>query len=198
MKKAWKALNRVDNEELTTGPNHETDSTATAQPVSYAKIYLPLFAIAGVIVALDQWTKWWVRTNIPQDGSWQPQWLVELGWPARIVHWYNTGAAFGIFQDGNSVFIVMAFVVVIAILYFYPRLVSEDAATRWAVGLYLGGVVGNLIDRLMLGKVTDFISIGTFAVFNVADSSINVAVALLLLSFLLKERNEKRKASEPS
>jgi signal peptidase II len=196
MKAAWKVLRQVDNEELIT--SQEVELPANTEPAFHAKEYFPLLAIAGVVIALDQWTKWLVRTNIPQDGAWQPQWLAELGWPARIVHWYNTGAAFGIFQEGNPVFIVMAFIVMIAILYYYPRLVREDPTIRWAVGLYLGGVVGNLIDRLLLGKVTDFISIGTFAVFNIADSSINVAVALLLLSFLVKERREKRKASEPS
>jgi signal peptidase II len=173
------------------------DSPPVVKPASYSKTYLPLLVIAGLIIALDQWTKWWVRTNIPQDGSWQPPWLAELGWPARIVHWYNTGAAFGIFQEGNPVFIAMAIIVVAVILYYYPRLSADEPIMPLASGLYLGGVIGNLIDRITLGKVTDFISIGTFAVFNVADSSINVAVALLLLSFLLKERRDKRKASEP-
>jgi signal peptidase II len=162
------------------------------------KNYASLLFIAGLVVVLDQWTKWWVRTNVPENGSWQPQWLAALGWPARIVHWYNTGAAFGIFQQGNLIFILMALIVAAAILYYYPRLSAEDPSMPLAVGLYLGGVVGNLIDRLSLGKVTDFISIGTFAVFNVADSSINVAVALLLLSFLFRERRDKRKASESS
>jgi len=168
------------------------------KPTSYLKEYFPLLAVASLVVALDQWTKWWVRTNIPSSGSWQPQWLAELGWPARIVHWYNTGAAFGIFQEGNRVFIVMALAVILGILYYYPRLAADDLIMPLAAGLYLGGVIGNLIDRIMLGKVTDFISIGTFAIFNVADSSINIAVALLLLSLLLKDRKQRRKASEPS
>ncbi len=188
----------MDNEEISGSQNLGVDSPVTAKPTSHLKNYVLLLVITGAVVALDQWTKWWVRTHVPENGSWQPQWLASLDWPARIVHWYNTGAAFGIFQGRNPVFIALALLVIAIILYYYPRLSEGEAVMPVVVGLYLGGVIGNLIDRVMLGKVTDFISIGTFAVFNVADSSINVAVALLLLNVLLKERRDKRKASESS
>jgi len=70
---------------------------------------------------------------------------------------------------------------------------ADDWALRLAMGLQLGGAAGNLIDRLIAGKVTDFISIGNFAVFNVADSSISVGVAVLVLGVWIKERNDKKK-----
>ena len=68
------------------------------------KNYWAIFLIATVIVGLDQWTKWLVRTNIPAGASWLPDSLQWLSPYARIVHWYNKGAAFGMFQQGNMVF----------------------------------------------------------------------------------------------
>jgi signal peptidase II len=162
------------------------------------KKYTGMLLVAGLVIALDQWTKWLVRTNVPLNQSWQPAWLVELGWPVRIVHGYNTGAAFGMFQNGNLVFTILALIMVALILYLYSKISAGDLLLLLAVGLYLGGVIGNLIDRLMLGKVTDFISIGTFYVFNVADSSINVAVAVFLLSFWFREQQAKGKTPEVS
>ena len=146
------------------------------------------------MIALDQWTKWLVRTNIPFQQAWLPESLLWLMPYARIVHWSNSGAAFGSFQNGNTVFTILAIIVIIAILYYYPRVEAGDWALRLAMGLQLGGAAGNLIDRLMAGKVTDFISIGNFAVFNVADSSISVGVAILVLGVWIKEQNDKKKA----
>jgi len=153
--------------------------------------YLALFLISGSIVALDQWTKTLVRENIPLGGIWMPwEWLQPY---ARIVHWYNTGAAFGLFKDGNLVFSILAIVVSIFIIYYFPRVLASDRMLRLALAMQLGGAVGNLVDRLTVGKVTDFISLGNFPVFNVADSSITVGVAVLALGAWLKERADRRK-----
>jgi len=160
------------------------------------KEYLNLFSVAGIVIALDQWTKWLVRENIEFGGQWLPKWLEWLSPYARFVNWHNSGAAFGMFQNGNLVFTILAFIVIGAIIYYYPRVEMEDWTLKLAMGLQLGGAAGNLIDRLLVGKVTDFISIGVFPVFNVADSSISVGVAVLLLGVWLKERNDKLKASE--
>ena len=121
------------------------------------KDWFLLFGVAGVSIALDQWTKWLVRENIPFGGQWLPDELLWLAPYARIVYWHNSGAAFGIFQNGNLIFTILAFIVVGAILYYYPQ-VEDDWTLKLAMGLQLGGAVGNLIDRLMMGKVTDFIS----------------------------------------
>jgi signal peptidase II len=160
-------------------------------------MYLQLFGIAGVIVALDQWTKWLVRQNIPFAAQWLPDGLEWLAPYARLVHWHNTGAAFGMFQNASLIFTVLAFIVIGVILFYYPRIQSEGWLFRLALGLQLAGAVGNLIDRLTQdGKVTDFISVGTFPVFNVADSAITVGTALLILGVWLSERNEKRLRAE--
>ncbi len=157
--------------------------------------YLILLGVASIVVVLDQWTKWLVRENIEFGAQWLPAWLSWLSPYARIVHWYNSGAAFGLFQNGNLIFTILAFIVIGAILYYYPFVQNEDWTLKLAMGLQLAGAAGNLVDRLMMGKVTDFISIGTFPVFNVADSSITIGVIVLLLGVWIKERKEKRKAA---
>lgn len=163
---------------------------------SKVKDFALLFGVAGVSIGLDQWTKWWVRENIEYGGQWLPEWLSWLSPYARLVHWYNSGAAFGIFQNGNLVFTILAFIVIGAILFYYRQVEAEDWTLKLAMGLQLGGAAGNLIDRLLMGKVTDFISISVFPVFNIADASISIGVAVLLLGVWLKEREEKLKAAQ--
>ena len=155
---------------------------------------MSLFGIAGLVIALDQWTKWLVHEHIEFGAQWLPAWLVWLMPYARIVHWYNSGAAFGMFQNGNLIFTILAIIVIAAIIYYYPHVETNDWTLKLAMGLQLGGAAGNLIDRLIKGKVTDFISIGTFPVFNVADSSITIGVIVLLLGVWWKEWQEKKKA----
>jgi signal peptidase II len=162
------------------------------------KEYLNLFGVAGIVIAFDQWTKWLVRTNIEFGGQWLPAWLNWLSPYARFVNWHNSGAAFGMFQNGNLVFTVLAIIVIGAIIYYYPQVEKQDWTLKLAMGLQLGGAAGNLIDRLLVGKVTDFVSIGVFPVFNVADSSISIGVAVLLLGIWIKERQEKKKNADPS
>ena len=156
------------------------------------KNYWGIFIIAGVIVVLDQWTKWLVRTNIPAGQSWLPESLQWLSPYARIVHWYNRGAAFGMFQEGSMVFTVLAFIVIAAIIYYYPQVSRADWPLRLAMSMQLGGALGNLIDRLTIGHVTDFISVGTFPVFNIADASISVGCVVLLLGVWWQERAAKK------
>lgn len=164
----------------------------------YLRDYTILFGLAGFVIALDQWTKWLVRINLPFQGTWLPTWLSWLSPYARIVNWSNSGAAFGSFQNGNSVFTILAIIVICAILYYYPRVQADDWTLRLAMGLQLGGAAGNLIDRLLIQKVTDFISIGNFPVFNIADSSISIGVIVLLLGVWIKERSEKIAATRPN
>jgi signal peptidase II len=153
--------------------------------------YLILFGVAGVSIGLDQWTKVWVRENIAYGNQWLPEWLSWLSPYARFVHWSNSGAAFGMFQDGNQVFKVLAFIVIGAIIYYYPQVEKEGFLLKLAMGLQLGGATGNLIDRLLNNEVTDFISVGTFPVFNIADASISVGVVVLLIGVWIQERQEK-------
>ena len=148
-----------------------------------------MFVIAGLIVVLDQWTKWLVRVNLPAGATWLPESLEWLSPYARIVHWFNTGAAFGMFQGGSLVFTVLAFVVIGAIIYYFPHVDKGDWPLRIAMSMQLGGALGNLTDRLTNeGRVTDFLSVGRFPVFNIADASISVGTVILLLGVYLQER----------
>ena len=153
----------------------------------YITDYSYLLAIAGTVIALDQITKAIVRTQIPFGELWSPwNWLTPF---ARIVHWENSGAAFGMLQGFGGIFTVLAIVVSLAILYYFPQVPRGDWPLRLAMGLQLGGAVGNLIDRLTQGGiVTDFISVGNFPVFNVADASISSGVAILLVGMWWHER----------
>ena len=160
----------------------------------YLRDYLILVLPAAVIVGFDQWTKWLVRTNLPFNSAWLPKELSWLSPYARIVNWSNSGAAFGSFQNGNPVFTVLAIIVIVLILYYFPRIDASDWTLRVALVLQLAGASGNLVDRLLMRKVTDFISIGTFPVFNLADSSITVGVVVLLFGVWWKERAEKKAA----
>lgn len=156
----------------------------------YIHDYALLVFIAGLVIALDQWTKSLVMHNIPFGEIWTPwAWLAPY---ARIVHWNNTGAAFGILQGFNVPFAILAILVSIAIIYYFPRVAREDWWLRLALGLQMGGALGNLIDRVWRGQVTDFISVGSFAVFNIADSSITVGVAVLLVGVLYKDYQDRQ------
>lgn len=136
-------------------------------------------AVAVAAIVLDQATKAIIRG-----------WLAEgETWPAgfeliRLSHVENTGAAFGILQGAGPLLVVASIVgvvVVLALLYTAP---TGDRLYTAALALVLGGAVGNLIDRVLRGEVTDFIDPTHYPAFNLADSSIVVGViALILLSF---------------
>ncbi len=151
--------------------------------------YLYLLSLAGLILAADQWTKALVRTQLDFQQTWVPwAWLSPY---ARIIHMHNTGAAFGLFKDFSLVFTILAVLVAAAILYYFPQVPRSDWTLRLAMGLQLGGALGNLTDRLVRdGQVTDFVSILNFPVFNVADASISVGVVILALGMWLNERKK--------
>jgi signal peptidase II len=120
-------------------------------PYQRALSFLILFGVALLVLALDQLTKSWVVASLPEGGWWSP--VPGLWRVFRIVHTTNSGAAFGIFPQQGSLFILVAVVV--------------------------GGATGNLVDRLRYGSVVDFIDIGFWPIFNLADLSIVVGVAVL-------------------
>ena len=163
------------------------------------KSYLILLPVATGIIGFDQWTKLLVRANIAFGDVWSPwDWLTPY---ARIVHWNNTGVAFGMFQGKNLLFSILVSIIALVIIVFYPQLTEGDWFLRIALSMQLGGAVGNLIDRITIGHVTDFISVGNFAVFNIADASVTVGVAVMILGLWVQERknrkNAKSETSEP-
>lgn len=157
--------------------------------------YVVLILVAIIIVTSDQLAKLWVRAHVPLGGDWLPGQLAWLMPYARIRFWYNSGAAFGIFANGNLVFMILAIIVAGAILYYFPRISRKDWWLRLALMLQFSGAVGNLTDRIQFGHVTDFISVGNFAIFNIADASISVGVVVLILGVWINEMADKRRAA---
>jgi signal peptidase II len=162
--------------------------------------YLILSILAGAVLILDQLTKQLVRTQLSFGEIWMP--IAAIRPYMHIVYWTNTGAAFGMFQQGGMVFTILAVVVSAAIIWYYRNSDSASWPVRLALGLQLGGALGNLIDRLVRGTVTDFVWFSIFpAVFNVADGAISLGVALLLLDIVLdyfKNRNKQPAAPLPT
>ena len=151
--------------------------------------YAWLVGGAFIIVLLDQITKEWVRSTLTYGEIYRPElWITQY---ARIMHWGNTGGAGGVLQGMGNIFSALTFVVAIAILYYFPQVPRQEWLLRLALTLQLGGAAGNLIDRLRLGYVVDFISIGTLPVLNLADASLITGIAILVVVVWLRQRHEK-------
>jgi len=149
-----------------------------------------LLLIGLIILVVDQLSKAWIRANLLEGQS-----LFKLGF-FRITYVHNTGAAFGLFQDQSFILTIVAIVAISVILVyalfisrFFPWL--ESKLSKSALGLLLGGTVGNLIDRLRLGYVTDFIDFSYWPAFNLADASVTVGVILFAYSLLRSAKIEK-------
>lgn len=154
--------------------------------------YLPLLLIAGVVICLDQASKYLVRQNLAPGEVFQPGlWLSQY---ARLIHVHNSGALIGMFPSLGDLFLILAGLISAAIIYYYPRVPRQERLIRFSLALLLGGAVGNLIDRLYQGYVTDFISVLNIPVLNIADLSVTVGVILLCAGLW---RQEKRKERQP-
>lgn len=154
-----------------------------------------VLVVATIIITLDQLTKEWVRMNIPKYGSMIP--IPALGEYFVFEHVDNYGAAFGILQNQGMLFVVIAIVVAIAILVYVRYLPTEHNFVRVLLGLQLGGAVGNLIDRINQGFVTDFVKMGVPGVYywpnyNIADSSIVVGVIALGIYIMVDDVRKQR------
>lgn len=157
--------------------------------------------VAGIVIALDQWTKELVRRSIPDYTSVIP--IPALGEYFIFEHVHNYGAAFGILQNMGNLFIIVAIVVVVGILAYVRYLPTEEWPVRLLLGLMLGGAVGNVIDRIMQGYVTDFIKMGIPGVYywpnyNIADSAIVIGVIGLGLYVVIDDvrKHRRQKAQE--
>ncbi len=157
---------------------------------THPKDYAVLLMTAGAIAILDQLTKHIVRSNLPMRQVFHPEWWLTQY--VRIVHWQNTGMAGGLFQDMNPVFILIGCIIAGTVLYYFPRIHRDERLLRLALCLTLGGALGNLIDRLSRGHVTDFISIGNLPVLNIADASVGAGAALLIFAIWQQERKDKQ------
>ncbi len=142
-----------------------------------------LLQLAALALALDQLTKFVVRQTL----EWHHSWPVYGFF--RFTHVQNTGSAFGLFQGNNLPLLIVSLVGVAVLAYIYRTQERPGLLMRISIALMLGGALGNLLDRIWQGHVTDFIDIGPWPVFNLADSWI--VVGLLILAWVLVVHREK-------
>jgi signal peptidase II len=169
-------------------------STANAlQPVSSAERslaagrsqWLILALVAGAAVLADQLTKQVVGRTLALGDS------VDIAGPFSIHHVENPGIAFGLFGSRTSLVIAVTAVAVGAMLLFFARSGRRHPVLPVALGLVLGGSIANLIDRIRLGHVTDFLDLVAWPAFNLADSFIVVGVAILFGALVLGDRSQR-------
>jgi signal peptidase II len=147
--------------------------------------YRYLAGIAGIVLLLDQVTKILVRTRLAFDEPWIP--IPWLGENFIIVHWKNEGSAFGFFGGAGELIAILAVITAVGILVFFPRISQNDWSMRLSLSLLFGGIIGNLIDRIIQGYVTDIFSINYGSVFNLADLSNLLAVIILVVGWGIEE-----------
>ena len=141
------------------------------------------YLIAAAIVVLDQVTKWIaVRFIMPQTT------IPLIDGVLHFTYVENTGAAFGMMKDARWIFMIVSAVAIVALSYVIARYAKDYRFASFCIAFILGGGVGNMIDRIRLGYVVDFIDFRliNFAVFNVADSFVSVGAALLIV-YLVRE-----------
>lgn len=150
-----------------------------------------VFAIGLVVLVLDQLSKFLVRGALYYGES-----VPVLDGFFNLVYVRNTGAAWGMFGDRTHLLILLALVIAVLVVVFRKQMFGMLKGRDWIMGLLIGGILGNLIDRIRFGWVTDFLDfhIGShhFPSFNVADSAICIAMALYLFMSYLSDRAEKQ------
>lgn len=146
-----------------------------------------LFLIAAAVIVADQLTKALVRQNLALGEAWAP--ILAIGDFFRFLYWQNRGAAFGTLQNAGPILTIVRIAIVLFIIVFYQKAEIKDVLVKVSLSLMLGGALGNLVDQFTLGFVTDFIAVGRFPIFNVADSCVTIGVGLMLLDMIIKEKN---------
>jgi signal peptidase II len=144
--------------------------------------WIVFLVLAGLVLVVDQLTKAWLVANVAPGGM-----LQVVGDNVRLVFSQNSGALFGLFRD-NAVVFGIASIAVIGLIVGYHARAGRSLYFSIALGLLLGGALGNVSDRLRLGYVVDFVDIGIgglrWYTFNAADAAISVAIVMLVAAAL--------------
>ena len=143
---------------------------------SMSKKNIFIFSIALTIVLIDQFTKFLVKQNFQIN---QPIQIIKN--TLHLTYVTNTGSAFGLFKSMNTFFMIFAIIVILVIYIYLNKIKNNEKILQIAVGLLLGGTIGNLTDRLFYGSVIDFIDFRIWPVFNIADSAVTISVLLLII-----------------
>mgnify|MGYP003976837905 FL=1 len=142
------------------------------------KVNYYFFILSFILVAIDQASKFYIRSIFILGDS-----IPLFGNFFRFTYLQNTGVSFGLFKGNNMFFVVLS---IIALAYFI-YLFATEKEFQVQYSLVIAGVIGNVIDRIHLGYVVDFIDIGSYSVFNVADSCISIGVMWIIFLLIRKE-----------
>lgn len=165
----------------------ETAADARTRPAGFD--FWPV-AVAAVVVLLDQITKALVIDAFgPPDAGKSKTIIPRL---LDVRHDENTGAAFSLFQGRSTTLLLIGVVVIGVLIYYYRALPQGSPSLRTAVGGVLGGAVGNIIDRVRLGHVTDWIHLTHYPTFNLADSCITLGMFTLAVYLVFMDRAPRR------
>lgn len=156
---------------------------------------LLFFGTTAAVLVLDQWTKSLARTYLLGPNGRGPRSIPLIGEYIRLTYVENRGAAFGLLQDQTAFFILVGLVVIVVIVASYRQIKEPSWSLNLALGLQMGGAIGNLIDRIRTGYVVDFFDLTFWPVFNVADSAICIGVGLLAWHLLFAQ-HETRSAAD--
>jgi signal peptidase II len=144
-----------------------------------------LLAVAVAAVLADQVTKHIVTRTLALDES------VHVAGPLSIHHVQNPGIAFGLFSSATAVVTVVTAAAVVWMIVYFARSGARHPVLPAALGLLIGGSLSNLVDRIRLHHVTDFIDVSWWPAFNLADSFIVIGVAILLIALVAADRTPK-------
>jgi signal peptidase II len=166
-----------------------------ARAATRSRARWPIFlGLAAAVVIVDQLTKAWLVSFLAPGER-----IQVIGDYVRLIHTQNTGALFGLFRDQAMFFAIVSIGVVGAIVWFHHTS-GRNSLLSVALGLLLGGALGNMADRFRIGYVVDFVDVGIgnlrFYTFNVADSAISLAILLLLISAFMSRDEERPRDPE--
>ena len=173
-------------------PNFE-EPNLTNEPLtkSRSKFADPIpYVVLILAIASDQLTKWLVVENLARGES-----IPATGF-FRLTHAWNTGTAFSLFQGQGDILTWVSLGAVVILTWIYKSIDNPPWILRVAFGLQLGGAIGNIIDRVRIGHVTDFLDVGPWPIFNIADSSIVVGIGLMIFYFWFLDEKDEPAAAE--
>jgi signal peptidase II len=162
-------------------------SVAERSLAASAPQWVALVSVAAAAIAADQLTKHIVASRLALDEE-----TAVVG-PFSIHHVQNSGIAFGLFASATPIVIVLTGLAVMWMVGFFARSGSRHPILPVSLGLVIGGSLSNLVDRVRLGHVTDFLDLRFWPAFNLADSFIVVGVGILLLTLVLADRDPRRR-----
>lgn len=154
------------------------------------------YAIAAVIVAADQFTKWLVLQNM-ELGERIPVFEPYLAWLSHR----NRGAAWGMLEGQMWLFGIITVAVIIGIIYYFHKYAKGQPLMQLSLMVILGGAIGNFIDRMLRGEVVDFVDVLIpvinyhFPIFNIADAALTIGVILMIIFVIYDEKQQKKKVS---